>query len=151
MRDALEERLAERFRTVGETVDDELPPPLDLELQVLRRRRRTQRSRRWSGLSAAAAIVAVATIVAVVHGTTGQGAIRIATSSTTTAPVHDSLQPGTVMLSARGRYVISLDAKGHTNATMVQVPHGDITYARATDDHGALWYLSLKHGPEACG
>jgi hypothetical protein len=151
MRDLLEERLAVRLRTLGDTVDDELPPPLDLELQVLRRRRRTKRSRRWSSLSIAAAIMTIMTIVAVARGTAGQGAIRIATSPTTTAPVHDSLQPGTVMLSARGRYVVSLDAKGHTNATMVQVPHGDITYARATDDHGALWYLSLKYAPKACG
>jgi hypothetical protein len=151
MRDALEERLADRLRTLGDTVDDELRPPLDLELQVLRRRRRTRRSRRWSSLSVAAAIVTVATIVAVVHGTTGQGAIRIATSPTTAEPVRDSLQPGTVLLSARGRYVVSLDAKGHTNATMVTVQHGVITYARATDDHGALWYLSLKKGADTCG
>ena len=39
MRDTLEERLATRLRTLGDTVDDELPPPVDLELQVLRRRR----------------------------------------------------------------------------------------------------------------
>ena len=57
MRDALEEQLADRLRTLGDTVDDELRPPLDLELQVLRRRRRTRRSRRWSSLSVAAAIV----------------------------------------------------------------------------------------------
>jgi hypothetical protein len=48
------------------------------------------------------------------------------------------------MLSARGRYVISLDTNGHTNATMVQTEHGDIEYARATDDHRALWYLSSR-------
>ena len=55
------------------------------------------------------------------------------------------------MLSARGRYVVSLDANGHTNATMINAKHGDITYARATDDHSQLWYLSSIHGPTACG
>ena len=34
---------------------------------------------------------------------------------------------------------------------MVQAQHGDITYARATADHRALWYLSLKKGSAACG
>ncbi|MDP9336998.1 MAG: hypothetical protein M3Q30_27300 [Actinomycetota bacterium] len=151
MRDALEERLASRLRTLGDTVDDEFPPPVDLERQVLRRRRNVQSKRRWSSFGIAAAIVAAATTVAVVRGTTGGGSIRIATSPTTAAPVHDSLQPGTVMLSARGRYVISLDTNGHTNATMVQTQHGDIKYARATDDHRALWYLSLKKGSDGCG
>jgi WD40 repeat protein len=151
MRDALEERLATHLRTLGDTVDDEFPPPVDLERQVLRHRRNTQAKRRWSSFGVAAAIVAAATTVAVVRGTTGGGSIRIATSPTTRVPVRDSLQPGTVMLSARGRYVVSLDATGHTNATMVEAQHGDIKYARATDDHRALWYLSLKKGSDACG
>ena len=63
MRDSLEQRLATRLRTLGETVDDELPPPVDLELQVVRaagargepalvgverrRRRRRGRGHRW--------------------------------------------------------------------------------------------------------
>lgn len=151
MRDALEDRLASRLRTLGDTVDDDFPPPADLEQQVLRRRRNARAKRRWSSFSIAAAIVAAATTVAVVRGTTGGGSIRIATSPTTRVAVRDSLPPGTVMLSARGRYVVSLDATGHTNATMVEAQHGDIKYARATDDHRALWYLSLKKGSEACG
>ena len=151
MRDALEDQLVTHLRTLGDTVDDEFPPPADLERQVLRRRRSTKARRRWSSLGVAAAIVAAATTVAVVRGTTGRGSIRIATSPTTLVPVRDSLQPGTVMLSARGRYVVSLDAMGHTNATMVEAQHGDIKYARATADHRALWYLSLKKGSGACG
>ena len=151
MRDSLEQRLATRLRTLGETVDDELPPPVDLELQVLRRRRRARATRRWSGVSVAAAIIAAAATVAVVRGVTGGDPIRIATSPTTAVPVHDSLQPGTVMLSARGLYVVSLDARGHTNATMVKAQHGDIKYARATADHRALWYLSVKKGSATCG
>jgi WD40 repeat protein len=151
MRDSLEQRLATRLRTLGETVDDEIPPPVDLELQVLRRRRRARATRRWSGVSVAAAIIASAATVAVVRGVTGGDPIRVATSPTTAVPVHDSLQPGTVMLSARGRYVVSLDARGHRNATMVDAQHGDVKYARATDDHRALWYLSLKKGSAACG
>jgi hypothetical protein len=55
------------------------------------------------------------------------------------------------MLSARGLDVISLDASGHQNATMVKAVRGDIKYTRATDDHRALWYLSLKKGKHACG
>jgi hypothetical protein len=151
MRDSLEERLATRLRTLGETVDDELPPPVGLELQVLRRRRRSRATRRWSGVSVAAAIIAAAVTVAVVRGVTGGDPIRVATSPTTAVPVHDSLQPGTVMLSARGLYVVSLNARGHTNATMVKAQHGDIKYARATSDHRALWYLSLKKGSATCG
>ncbi len=155
MRDALEERLATRLGALGATVDDELPPPVDLELQVVRRRRRTKTTRRWAGLSVAAAIVVVAaTSVAAVHGTSRHGSIQVESSSTTAAapaPPVDSLQPGTVMLSARGHYVISLDAGGRQNATMVTVKVGEIVYARATDDHRQIWYLSLKKGRGACG
>jgi hypothetical protein len=152
MRDVLEERLVSRLQTLGETVHDELAPPADLELQVARRRRRTRAHRRWSSLAVAAAIVAAVTSVAVVHGTAGRGpALHVSTVPTSAAPVHDALQAGTVMLSARGHYVISLDARGHQNATMVAVKDGNITYARATDDHRTIWYLSLKHGAAACG
>src|SRR5947209_7305036 len=102
MRDAMEERLASRLAALGETVADELPPPADLELQVVRLRRRTKVARRWTGLSAAAAIVLVAaTSVVVVHGTSGHGSIEVESSSTTAptaVPPLDSLQPGTVML-----------------------------------------------------
>lgn len=151
MRDVLEEHLATHLRTLGETVDDELPPPVDLEVRVVRRRRHARAARRWSSIGVAAAIVAVVSGVVVAHGTAGRGSQRIATSPSTAVPVHDALPPGTVMLSARGRFVISLDARGHTNATMVQAEHGDITYARATADHRALWYLSRKSGSSACG
>src|SRR5260370_5321318 len=144
MRDALEDRLATRLGTLGETVDDELPLPVVPELRVGHRRQRARATRGWASVGIAAAIVAAGTTVAVVHGTTGGSPIRIATSPTTSVPVHDSLQPGTVMLAARGRFVISLDAQGRTNATMVATLHGDIRYARATEDHRALWYLSLK-------
>jgi hypothetical protein len=155
MRDALEERLASRLGALGETVADELSPPVDLEFQVLHRRRRAKTTRRWAGLSLAAAILVVAaTSVAVVHGTSGHGSIQVESSSTTAAapaaPL-DSLQPGTVMLKADGRYVTSLDAAGVRNATMVAVKLGEITYARATDDHRQIWYLSLKRGKGACG
>src|SRR5476649_1994931 len=114
MRDALEERLASRLGTLGDTVADELPPPVDLEFQVLHRRRRAKTTRRWAGLSVAAAILVVAaTSIAVVHATSGHGSIQVeSSSSTASAPVAplDSLQPGTVMLSSFGRYVVSLNA-----------------------------------------
>jgi hypothetical protein len=150
MRDTLEERLAARLGAVGDTVADELPVPVDLELQVVRHRRRARTARRWSEVAIAAAVIATVATVAVVHGTAGRGTVRIATSSTTASPA-DALQPGTLMLSARGLNVISLDATGHQNATMVAALRGDIKYARATDDHRALWYLSLKKGLRACG
>jgi hypothetical protein len=150
MSDALEELLAARLHALGETVADEVPPPADLELQVARRRRHTRATRRWSAVGIAAAIVAVVAGVGVVHGTSGTGTVRVAASSTTVPPVHDSLQPGTLMLSARGRYVISLDENGHTNATMVKTEHGDVKFARATNDHSELWYLSVKEA-HACG
>ncbi len=150
MRDTLEERLAARLGVVGDTVADELPVPADLEMQVARHRRRARAARRWSGVAIAAAVIATVATVAVVHGTAGRGTVRIATSSTTASPA-DALQPGTLMLSARGLDVISLDAAGHQNATMVTALRGEIKYARATDDHRALWYLSLKKGLRACG
>ena len=155
MSDALEERLADRLAALGETVDDELPPPVDLEIQVLRRRRRTRGTRRgamrrrsqlrsWprSRRSRSCAGRPVAAT-----------RLRIASSSTTVEPdpVHDALQPGTVMLSARGQFVVSLDATGKRNATMVSVEHGEVNYARATADHREIWYLSLKRGVRACG
>ena len=147
MRDALEERLATRLREVGDLVDDDLPPPADLEIQVRRHRRRTRSTRRWTGLAVAAAVATVA----VVHTTTGHDTIRVATSPTTAAgPQRDGLRPGTVMLSSRGPFVLSLDATGTQNATMVTSPH-EVVYARATDDHRAIWYLSMKNGPKACG
>jgi hypothetical protein len=156
MRDAIEEQLASRLGALGETVADELPPPADLELQVLRRRRRTKVARRWTGFSVAAAIIVVAaTSIVVVRGTSGHGSIQVESSSTTAptavAPL-DSLQPGTVMLSADGKFVASLDAAGKRNATMVSLDHaGVIPYARATDDHRQIWYLSLRRGKGACG
>ena len=154
MPDAFEEQLATRLRTLASTVGDDLIPPPDLELLVTRRRRRARSARRWSGLAAVAAVVVVLGAVAAVHDTTVHGSIHVESPSTppTTpdAPVRDSLQPGTVMLSARGHYVISLDSNGRTNATMVAVRVGEISYARATDDHRKLWYLS-KDGKQACG
>ncbi|MCU1464783.1 MAG: hypothetical protein JWM72_711 [Actinomycetia bacterium] len=151
MRDALEERLAAQLRAVADTVADELPMPVDLELQVARHRRRARALRRWSSVAVAAVVVATVATVAIMHGTAGRGTIRIATSSTTASPPSDALQPGTVMLSARGLDVISLDSTGHQNATMVTALRGEIKYARATDDHRALWYLSLKKGLRTCG
>jgi len=154
MSDELERRLADRLGALGETVDDELPPPVDLEFQVLRRRRRTRGKRRGAILAIAAAILAAVTTVAAVRGATGRrDTLRIASSSTTAdpGPVRDALQPGTAVLSARGQFVVSLDATGKRNATMVSVEHGEVNYARATADHREIWYLSLKSGVRACG
>jgi hypothetical protein len=153
MSDVLEELLAARLHMLGETVDDELSPPADLELQVARRRRKTSATRRWASLSVAALIVAAATTVAVVHGTTGHGSIQISSTATTAAPLPpDHLAAGTTILSAGGRWVQTLGATGHGNATMVAVAPGHtITYARATDDHREIWYLTSKNGTHACG
>lgn len=152
MRDALEEHLANRLGTLGDTVGDDLPLPADLELRVRRRRRHIRARRRWSGLVVAAAVVVASTTLAVVHGSSGGSSLRIESSSSTaaTVPVRDALQPGTVMLSARGHFVVTLDANGHANATMVRVA-GNVEYARATDDHRELWYLSKKIGANTCG
>ena len=152
MRDTLEDRLASRLKALADTVDEELPTPVDLELRVRRHRRQRSAVRRWSSLAVAAAIVTAVTTVAVVHGTNGHDAIRIATSPTTSAiHVQDSLQPGTAMLAAGGKWVQSLNADGKRNATMVTVSHGDIVYSRATADHRQIWYLSMKDGKGACG
>jgi hypothetical protein len=151
MRDTLEDQLASRLRAVADTVDDELPTPVDLELRVRRYRRRKSSARRWSGAAVAAAIVVVVGAVAVVHGTDGHDSIHIETSPTTDASARDSLAPGTVMLSSHGKFVQSLDAHGVGNATMVQTMLGNVTYARVTADHRAIWYLSFKDGPNRCG
>ena len=73
MRDELEEQLAARLGALGETVGDELPSPVDLEMQVARRRRHTSATRRWSAVGIAAAIVAAVAGVGIVHGTAGRG------------------------------------------------------------------------------
>jgi hypothetical protein len=97
-------------------------------------------------------VVTAVLTVSVVHGATeGRGRLQISTSPTTARTPRDSLLPGTVMLSARELRVLSLDAAGHQNATMVKALRGDIKYARATADHRELWYLSLKKGLSACG
>lgn len=154
MRDVLEEELANRLRELGDLVPDEIAPPVDLELQVQRRRRHARTTRTRLLFAVAAGVVVAAASAAVVQRSGGGGGVRIASSSTTNpapAPIRDSLQAGTVMLSARGRFVISLNASGHQTATMVSAPPtSDITYARVTADHRALWYLSAKDGPKAC-
>jgi len=151
MRDTLEDQLADRLKSIGRTVADDIPTPVDLDARVRHRRNRSRAVRRWTAISVAAGIVAVVAGAALVQRTNGPGSVRIATSPTTGVALHDSLQPGTVLLSARGPYVISLGVDGHTNATMVTTKHGNIVYARATDDHRELWYLSQKHGQSACG
>jgi hypothetical protein len=152
MRDPVEDALAERLGSIAATVADELPPPVDLELRVRRRRGRARAMRRAAVSSVAAAVLAGVATVAVVRGASNRDGVRVATSSpaTTVAPAYDALQPGTVLLSARGHDVLSLDAHGHQNATMVTAAH-DIGYARATADHRHIWYLALEKGPDACG
>lgn len=106
-------------------------------------------------LAVAAAVVVAAASAALVEKSGGHGGVRIESSSTTApapAPVRDSLQPGTVMLSARDRYVISLNTSGHQIATMVTAPKdSSVTYARVTADHRAIWYLATKPGAQSCG
>jgi len=149
MRDLLEQQLATRLREIGETVPDEIPAPADLELRMQRERRRARRARRWPAVAAAAVVVAIVGGLVVVRGTGVRGSVRVATSATQ-GPVYDALQPGTVMLSSYGHFVVSLDANGHRNATMVKV-HGNISYARATDTHHAIWYLSRRGAANGCG
>ena len=150
MRDVLEERLAARLRDLGDTVPDELVPPADLELQVKRRRSRKRATTRWLAFAIAAGFAASLVTVAVVHGTVGTRPVAFSRPSPYNAP-HDSLRTGAVMLAARGRDVVVLDATGHTLDTMIHANRGDIQYARVTVDHRALWYLSLKHARTTCG
>jgi hypothetical protein len=149
MRDLLEQHLATRLREIGETVSDDVVVPVELELRVRREQRRAARMHRWPLVATAAAIFAIVGGLAVARGVSDRGSVRVGASSSIPAPMHDALKSGTVMLSAYGRYVISLDSDGHRNATMVS-GRGDISYARATDTHHAIWYLSHRGGT-GCG
>lgn len=149
MRDLLEERLATRLREIGATVPDNVAVPADLESRVHRERRRARTARRWPALAVAALVVAVVASLTVVRGAAGRDAVRV-DSSSPTAPVHDALAPGTVMLSAYDNFVVSLDARTRVNATMV-VSTGAISYARATDAHHSIWYLSHRGATGGCG
>ena len=148
MRDLLEQRLAARLREIGATVSDDIVVPADLQSQVNRERRHATRVRRWPAVAAAAVILAVVGSLVAVRGASDHGSVRVASRSTT--PVPDDLQTGSVMLSAYDHYVISLDSHGRRNATMVS-GRGEITYARATDTHHAIWYLSHRAGTNGCG
>ena len=152
MPDVLERQLAARLLELADaTGDGELVPPADLELQIARRRARTSAGRRWTGASVAAVLAVVVAMVAVVHGTSGTRSVAVSAPSTTVpAAARDPLPAGTVMLAAKGRDVLALDARGHQIATMVHAVRGDIQYARVTADHRELWYLSRKHGTSAC-
>jgi hypothetical protein len=150
MRDLLEQQLAARLRELGETVPDQVGAPPDLELRVQREHRRARRGRVWPAIAAAAVVVAFVGGLAVARGTAGRGSVRVAASPSTQLPMRDALQPGTVMLSSYGRFVVSLDANGHRNATMV-TGHGEISYARAIDTHHAIWYLSRRSTSNQCG
>jgi hypothetical protein len=145
MRDLLEQRLATRLREIADTVPDDVAVPLDLQLRVHREQRSTRRVRRWPAAAAAAVLVAVAGSLVVARGTSGHDSVRVGASPSTAAPVHDALDSGTVLLGAYGHFVVSLDARGRRSETMVS-GHGEISYARATDSHHALWYLSRRGG-----
>ena len=150
MRDLLEQHLATRLRELGETVPEEVVVPADLQLRVNREVRRARRARRWPAVAVAAAIVAVVGSLAIVRGAAGHGSVRVSSSPSTSVSVHDALQPGTALLSSYDHFVVSLDARGRRNATMVN-SHGVITYARATDLHHAIWYLSHRGTTSGCG
>jgi hypothetical protein len=148
MRDVLEERLAARLRDLGDVTPVELEPPADLNLRVRRRKRRTRVVTRWVGLGIAAAAIIGVTTATVLQGTTGRPGVDVSVHPPAAAP-HDALPAGTVLLAAKGRDVVALDATGHTLATMIHAERGAIQYAQVTADHRWLWYLSRK-GAGAC-
>src|SRR5262245_60271695 len=149
MHDVIEQRLAARLREIGEAVPDDIVVPADLQLRVHREQRRVRRARRWPAVAAAAGVVALVGSLAAVRGAAHHDSVRVGSSSPTRA-ADDALHPGTVMLSSYDHYVVSLDRNGRRNETMVVSP-GVISYARATDTHHAIWYLSHRGGSRTCG
>jgi hypothetical protein len=134
MRDVLEEQLAARLRELGDVVPADLEPPADLDARVTRAKK-TARGRRYgTALAIAAGFLVVVAIGTVLDGRTGDEA------PVAVAPTHDPLPAGTVMLSAKGRYVTARDATGKILATMVTTTHGDVLDAQVTADHKTIFY-----------
>jgi len=148
MRDVLEERLAARLRDLGDLTPVELEPPADLNLRVRRRKRRTRVATRWVGLSIAAVTIIGVTTAALLQGAARRPGVDVAVHPPAPAP-HDALPEGTMLLAAKGRDVVALDATGYTLATMIHAQRGAIQYVQVTADHRWLWYLSRK-GSGAC-
>ena len=124
MTDMLERELAAKLRALGDAVPDELAPPSDLDARVQQARRRCRRGS--SGLVAlglAALIAAIVGAAAVIDRGPNTTRVDITTPAQNPAPAIGS---DVVMIDARGRYVVALDAGGHQVATLATARRGTI-------------------------
>jgi len=140
MRDALEQHLEERLRAIGSYVAHEVDAPADLDLRVRRRVRRQRRRARAAGLATVAVLVAGIVVVAVLTDRPPDSTVHVAASRRATA---DQIDPNVVMLDARSRFVVGLDAGGHQRETLVVADTGNVVDAQVTADHSTIWYLSV--------
>ena len=144
-----------RLGALGETVDDELPPPVDLELQVVRRRRR-ERGRRGVGRRSAIAAAIVAARRRRSRSCTERPGQRHAPDRDV---VDDAPRPCTTRCSRErsccrraAASSISLDATGTPERDDGRRSSTATSRTRARPTITAqLWYLSLKKGANACG
>jgi hypothetical protein len=147
--DTLERELAVRLRDVGDFVPDVVEPPEDLELRVARRRRRSSRARRTTALVAVACVAFGVAVVAVARASTPS---RVGVATSTSRSDAMDLLSETVMLDARDRYAVGLNANGRQIITVAASHSGNVVSAQLTRDHKTLWYLSVAGTPGVdCG
>jgi hypothetical protein len=148
--DTLERELAARLRDVGDFVPDVLEPPVDLELRVARRRRRSSRARRTTAFAVAACVAFGVAVVAVVARASSPSRVGVAASISRSDAMN--LLSDTVMLDARDRYAVGLNANGRQIITVAASHSGKVVNAQLTRDHKTLWYLSVAGTPGVdCG
>jgi hypothetical protein len=103
---------------------------------------------RWGGAAlaiAAVVVVAIATFAAL-HSAPGKHVETQAPPS--------FVPPGTVMLAARGRDVVALDANGAASGPLYTAPpNRKVVRAEMAPDGKSLWYLTISSRPKAslCG
>jgi dipeptidyl aminopeptidase/acylaminoacyl peptidase len=147
MSDTLERRLAARLREVAATVPDDADPPVDLDARVERcRRGRRVRAASFS-LALAATVVAV---IGVAAALTESREASVDVAVTDPRSRIGQIKREVVLLDARGRYVVALDAGGHQVDTLVVVNDGIVVDAQATANRTTLWYAAKPSADAPC-
>jgi hypothetical protein len=140
MRDALEHELAARLHALGEVIPEAVDAPASLDMRVRRRRRVHRRRKAATGVAAAVVLIAGIAIVAAVSAPPPHPGVHVATPGRVTA---DQIDPSVVLLDAKDRFVVGLDAGGHQRETLVATTKGRVIDAQVTADHTTIWYLTV--------
>ncbi len=149
MSDELERDLVVRLRALGDAVPDHFDAPAELETRVLRRRRVRRRRAGAASVAIALAVGAGVVVAASVSAPPSRSSVNVASPGRVTA---DQIDPSVVLLDAKGRFVVGLDAGGHQRETLVAATTGQVVDAQVTADHSTIWYLSVSGKPGVdCG